>query len=179
MDLQGKSVLVTGAARRVGRAIALRLAEGRPHLLLHYHRSRAEAEEVAALAEKKGARATLFPASFDDSAGVRGLIDAIRRAGLGVDVLVNNASIFGRVPLEAIDEAHWDAMHMVNAKAPFLLAQAFGPEMKRRGAGKIVNIADVSAENPWKSYLAYCASKAALLNVTRGLAKALAPEVQV
>lgn len=180
MILQGKTALVTGAARRVGRAIARALARREANLLLHYGRSGSEARRLAAeLSSLYGVKAQVLQADLAKPAQVRRLArEALRKAGT-VHALVNNASIYERTPLERADERAWDAHMAVNARAPFLLAKALAPAMRRAGEGKVVNVADWAGLRPYAGYLPYCASKAALLCVSAALAKALAPEVQV
>lgn len=174
MRLAGKVALVTGAARRVGRVIARRLGERGARLALHYRGSRREAESLA----RELGGAELFQADLADARQVARLAKEVLSRFKRVDVLINNASIYEETPLPASAEA-WDAHMAVNARAPWLLAQALAPAMRRAGAGKIVNIADWAGLRPYPSYLPYCASKAALLCVSDALAKAYAPEVQV
>jgi len=96
-----------------------------------------------------------------------------------LDVLINNASTFERVPLEDLTARDWQQTFAVNAVAPVVLARAAAPHLRQHGAGRIVNLVDIAAERPWENYLAYCASKAALVCLTRGLAKTLAPDITV
>ncbi|HEU5393715.1 MAG TPA: SDR family oxidoreductase, partial [Candidatus Methylomirabilis sp.] len=96
-----------------------------------------------------------------------------------LDILVNNAAVFPRTPLGEVTAEGWDAIFAVNLRAPFLLAQAAAPLMHQGGGGRIVNLADISAERPFPGYIPYCVSKAGLIALTRGLAKALAPDVLV
>jgi len=180
MNLEGKAVLITGAARRIGRAIAGRLAGRGARLALHYHRSRAEAVSLQReLISRHRVPCELFKADLSDSAQTRRLAaQALKRFGR-IDVLVHNASIYERTPVGAAKEAAWDAHMNINARAPFFLSQALAPAMRKAGAGKIIHIADWSAHRPYADYAPYCASKAALLCVNKALARALAPEIQV
>lgn len=183
MNLYGKNVLITGAARRIGRAIALRLAKQRANLLIHYRDSKKEALSLKKQAEAWGAKVSLFREDFSVPRGMQGRVrkfvkKIVRQAG-NIDVLVNNASIFYPTPLVSLTERDWDDFLTVNLKAPFFLSQAVGEGMLKRKSGKIINLLDWTAERPGGEYLPYCVSKAGLLAATRGMAKALAPHVQV
>ena len=179
MELLGKTALVTGGAKRIGKAIALALAREGMNLLLHYHHSLREAKETQREAECLGAGVHLLQADLGSFAGVQRLLRKSFQASAEIQVLVNNASIFYPTPLGRIREKDWDPFFDVNLKAPFFLSQAVGLKMFKRKQGKIINLIDWTAFRPKTSYLPYCASKAALAAVTEGLAKALAPHVQV
>jgi NAD(P)-dependent dehydrogenase (short-subunit alcohol dehydrogenase family) len=179
VNLEGRTALVTGAARRLGRATALRLAARGARVAVHYGRSAAEAEAVAAEIRAGGGTAVTVAADLADPGAVIGLGEAVTAALGPVDVLVNNASRYVRTPLAHLDEAEWDAHLDVNLKAPYLLAVTLGRSMVARGSGKIVNIADIAARRPFRHYLPYSVSKAGLVALTRGLARELAPAVQV
>jgi pteridine reductase len=179
MELKDKVALVTGAARRVGRTIALRLAGRGAKLAVHYNRSRAEADQVVAEIERAGGHARAFGANLERVAEIDRMTAEVMAAFGRIDVLVNCASIFYRRPLEELTERDWDLNLDVNLKAPFFLAKAAGLAMRRQGAGKIVNIGDWAGIRPYNNYLPYTVSKSGLIGLTRALAKALAPEVQV
>ncbi|MBI4346429.1 MAG: SDR family oxidoreductase [Elusimicrobia bacterium] len=180
MRLQGKVALVTGAARRVGRAVALALAQRGAKLALHYHRSRAEAQRLAGEVEGSfGREAALFAADLADVRAVERLAAAVLRRFGAVHVLVNNASVYERTRLGETDRRRWDAHLDTNLRAPFFLSQAIGLAMKENGEGKIVNVADWAGRRPYADYIPYCVSKAGLLCLNAALAKALAPQVQV
>jgi pteridine reductase len=179
MDLSGRTALVTGGARRIGRAITTALAARGARVAVHYGTSAADAERVVAEVRAAGGVAEAFAADLADAAAVLALANDVG-ARLGpVDVLVNNASVFYRTPLADLGEREWDHNLDVNLKAPYLLSLRLGRAMRERGAGKIVNIGDAGAERPYRDYLPYCVAKAALATLTRGLAKLLAPAVQV
>ena len=179
MNVTGRLVLVTGAGRRIGRAIAERLALRGAKVAVHYHTSEAEAEAVVAAIRSRGGEAERFAADLADSAQIARLADTVS-ARLGpIDVLVNNAAVFYRTPFAELGEQAWDENIAVNLKAPYLLALRLGRVMQARGAGKIINIGDGGAVQPYRDHLPYCVSKAALVALTEGLAKALAPAVQV
>jgi len=179
MNLAGRTVLVTGAARRLGRAIAEDLASRGARLAVHYRHSAPEADAVVAGIRARGGTAEAFAADLaDPPAAERLAASVVERLG-PVDVLVNNASVYYRTPLDTLGAAEWDAVMMVNLRAPYLLAVILGRAMRERGAGKIVNLADIAAERPSPDYLPYGISKAGIVALTRGLARELAPAVQV
>ena len=172
MELEGKVALVTGAARRIGRAIALALAGAGADIALHFGRSGEEARRTADEIRAKNRRAELFPADLADPAQIERMFAAVAGTFGRLDVLVNNAAVYVRTPLEELTAEQWDAQIAVNARAPALcIRHAVG--LIGEG-GVIVNITDISAEKAWPGYPAYCASKAALLALTRSAAKALA-----
>jgi NAD(P)-dependent dehydrogenase (short-subunit alcohol dehydrogenase family) len=179
MNCAGRTVLVTGAARRLGRAIAEDLAGRGARVAVHYRTSTAEAEAVVAGIRTRGGIAESFAADLGEAGAPEDLAHAVV-AGLGpVDILVNNASVFFRTPIETLGEGEWDRVMTVNLKAPYLLSLTLGRAMRTRGAGKIVNLADIAAERPYQDYLPYSVSKAGIVALTRGLARELAPAVQV
>lgn len=180
MELYKKTALVTGAARRIGRAIALVLASEGMNLVLHYRSSRREAQETRKEAERYGVRVELVQSDLEKFSGIQRLIHAALKASSNrISLLVNNASVFYKTPLGRVREKDWDEIFAVNLKAPFFLSEAIGLRMFRQKEGKIINLADWTAYRPASRHLPYCASKAALVTLTKGMAKALAPFVQV
>ncbi|HEY2524914.1 MAG TPA: SDR family oxidoreductase [Candidatus Binataceae bacterium] len=179
MELKGKAALVTGAARRVGRTIAEHLAGRGAAVAVHYNRSRAEAEAVVAGIERAGGRAHPFGANLESVAEIERMVADVLKTFGRIDVLVNCASVFYRKPIEEVTEHDWDVNLDTNLKAPFFLSKFAGVAMRRQGAGKIVNIGDWAGIRPYNNYLPYTVSKSGLIGLTRALAKALAPEVQV
>lgn len=180
MKLQGKTVLVTGAGKRVGRAIALAFASQGARVAAHYHTSVTEAREVVDACKRLSqADAELFRADLGSAKGPQNLADAVGHRFGSLDVLVNSASIYERTPLALASVDEWDRHMAINARAPFFLAQALAPYLKRSGSGVVINIGDWSAHRPYAEWGPYCASKAALLCVNKSLARALAPEVRV
>jgi NAD(P)-dependent dehydrogenase (short-subunit alcohol dehydrogenase family) len=179
MELGGRWALVTGAAKRVGRSIALELAAHGANVVVHYHRSAEEAAATVRELAACGVRAAAVRADLARPAEIEALVrEAETRSG-GIAVLVNSAANYLRVPFDRLTEAVWDATLDTNLKAPFLLAWRLGLAMRARGGGRIVNIADWAGERPYRDYLPYCVSKAGLVGLTRALAKELAPEVTV
>ncbi|MCB1163230.1 MAG: SDR family oxidoreductase [Candidatus Latescibacteria bacterium] len=174
MELAGKRILVTGGAVRVGRAIALELAAAGAALLCHYHRSEDAARDLAATLDSRGQSVNLLREDLAAPGGAERLAAA---AG-PVDALVNSAAVFLPGRLGGVTEADWDLQLSLNLKSVFFLSQALGTAMRERG-GAIVNIADVAGQRPWPRYLAYSASKAGVIALTQGLARALAPAVRV
>ena len=179
MELSGRWALVTGAAKRVGRSIALALAERGANVVIHYSSSADEAAATVKAIEALGVRSFALRAELSRPDDVARLArEAEERAGR-VDVLVNNAANYIRAPFDRLTEAVWDASLDVNLKAPFLLSWHLGRTMKARGEGRIVNLADWAGERPYNDYLPYCVAKAGVICLTKALAKALAPEVLV
>ncbi|MCS6818133.1 MAG: glucose 1-dehydrogenase [Blastocatellia bacterium] len=179
MNLKGKGAIVTGAARRVGRAIALALAERGADVVVHYHRSEEDARETVREIEVRGVRALAVRADLGEVREIERLIEeAVRFLG-HLDVLVNNASVFFRTPFGSITEEQWDLNLDVNLKAPFFCAQYAARVMQQQGGGKIINIADWAGFRPYAGYIPYCVSKAGLIALTQVLAKTLAPTILV
>lgn len=175
----GKTVLVTGAAKRVGRAIAEDLHAAGANLVVHYRHARQDAESmVEAMNAARPGSAICCQADLQDSAALSALVgEAVARFGR-LDGLVNNASSFFPTPLGRIDEAAWDDLIGSNLKAPLFLTQAAAPYLAA-AQGAVVNITDIHAERPLAGYPLYCAAKAGLLGLTRALAVELAPAVRV
>lgn len=166
-DLAGKVVLVTGAARRIGRGIALRLAAEGARVAIHYHRS----EDQARLAAGQ-CGAVLFRANLENVAEIARMFAEVEERFGRLDGLVNNAARFTRRdPLE-ITEQDWDFIHSVNLKAVFFCCQGAARIMKKTGGGRIVNISSLGGIRPWTQHAHYCASKAGAIMLTRALAKA-------
>lgn len=179
MELAGRFALVTGAAKRVGRVVALELARRGAHVVVHYHTSAAQAADTVRELEGLGVRAFALHAELGRSDDVRRLArEAEARTG-GIALLVNCASNYLPAKFDALTEEIWDASLDVNLKAPFLLSWELGRAMRGRGEGCIVNVADWAAERPYRDYLPYCVSKAGVIALTKSLAKELAPAVRV
>jgi pteridine reductase len=177
--VQGKVVLITGGAKRVGAAICRRLHGAGASLMLHYRASAGEARLLQA--ELNGARAdsvALIQADLLDLKALPPLVErTVQRFG-HLDGLVNNASSFYATPIGEITAAAWDDLMGTNLRAPMFLAQAAAPAL-RKAQGAIVNIADIHAERPLKNYVVYSIAKSGLVALTRSLARELAPEVRV
>jgi NAD(P)-dependent dehydrogenase (short-subunit alcohol dehydrogenase family) len=179
MELDGKVALVTGAAKRLGRSLALALAERGAELVVHYHASEREAHELLAQLKRLGGKPIAVPGDVSRSADVDRIVEAAMQAFGRIEILVNSAAVFSRTPFATLAESDWDRILGVNLKGPFLLCRRVGEIMLRQGQGKILNLADIGGMKIWAEYLPYSVSKAGLIALTRGLAKALAPAVQV
>ena len=175
VSLAGRVVLVTGAAKRVGRGIALRLAREGARVAIHYQNSEAEAHKTAA--ECGGA--PLFQANLESVAEIERLFADVEQKIGRLDGLVNNAARFTRFDPLNITEADWDFIHSVNLKAVFFCCQQGARLMGKTGGGAIVNISSLGGIRPWAEHVHYCASKAGVIMLTRALAKALAPSIRV
>ncbi len=177
--MQAGAVLVTGAARRIGASIARTLHAAGARVVLHCHRSREQAERLAA--ELNGVRprsCIVIDADLLEPASLPKLVDAAAAVWGRLDGLVNNASSFYATPFGAIGEREWADLVGTNLRAPLLLAQAAAPRL-REAKGAIVNIVDIHAERPLPGFLVYSVAKAGLAGLTRALALELAPEVRV
>ena len=177
--LAGKSALVTGAARRVGAAIARELHAQGANVLIHHRASAAEARALAAsLNAARAGSAALAQAELRDTAELAGLVDRTVQAFGRLDILVNNASAFYPTPVGEITEAQWAELVGSNLQAPLFLSQAAAPQL-RRAHGLIVNIVDIHALRPLKRHTVYSITKAGLAMLTRALARELGPEIRV
>jgi len=177
--LGGQAALVTGAGRRIGRAIALRLAAEGARVAVHYGHSKDQASAVVAEIQAAGGEAFSIQAELtriDDIARLFG--EAERRFG-GLDILVNNAAVFSPTVLQEATEDQWDHVVDSNVKAQFFCAQRAAPLLTRSGRGRIVNFASLGGLLAWPKYTAYCVSKSGVIMLTRCLARELAPTVTV
>lgn len=179
MNLKGRVALVTGSAKRLGRAISLGLAEQGCNLALHYRTSASEGRSLRRKVREKDVAADLFQADLESSHQIEGLVQEVENRFGRIDILINNASLFYRTPWGEIQEPDWDVLMRVNVKAPFLLSQAVSNLMLHAEGGKIIHLTDIGGLDPWSGYIPYCVSKAALIALTVGMAKALAPTIQV
>jgi pteridine reductase len=177
VQLRGRVALVTGAGRRVGQAIAVALGARGARVAVHYRGSAAGAEETAGLVAAAGGDAALFQADLGEGAAPARLVDAVAERMGGLDVLVNSAAVMERTPVGTVTVEAWDAMFALNLRAPFFAAQAAAARMPRGGA--IVNIADLAAFETWPGYVPHGISKAGVVQMTRALARVLAPAVRV
>jgi 3-oxoacyl-[acyl-carrier protein] reductase/pteridine reductase len=176
--LLGKSALVTGGARRVGRAIALALAQAGADVAITFRSSHAEAAETAREIESLGRRALAVECDVRFEASVREAVAAAVDSFGRLDLLVNNAAVFASAPLDTLTLDQWDAVFETNARGPFLVAREALPHL-RAAQGRIINIGSLGGIKAWAAHAHYCASKAALHSLTQAMAKAFAPEVCV
>ena len=173
-SLEGKLVLVTGAAKRIGRGIALRLSKEGARVIVHYSTSEAEARRTA---EEVNAAAVLR-ADLALVPDIVRLFAEVREKFGALDGLVNNAARFTRIHPLDLTEQDWDFIHAVNLKSVFFCCQQGAKLMQERG-GRIVNISSLGGIRPWATAAHYCASKAGVIHMTRALAKAFAPRITV
>ena len=177
-NLQGKVALVTGAGKRIGRAVALRLARGGADVAVHFHRSEKDAREVVTEIERLGRKAVALQADLCDVAQITKLFKQAKDRFGRLDILVNSAANFLHARFEDVSEKVWDEALDTNLKGPFFCAQAAAPLLKET-RGVIINFADIGGILPWTGYIPHCAAKAGVIMLTKCLAKALAPEVRV
>jgi NAD(P)-dependent dehydrogenase (short-subunit alcohol dehydrogenase family) len=176
--LKGKTVLITGAARRIGRCIALALAEHGANVAITYLASQREAEETVRALAAHDTDALAVRCDLRDPEDIQQAVDSVV-ADLGqLDLLVNNAGIFESQALEEISVEQWDAMFATNTRAPFLVAKAAHPHLKI-AKGRIINLGSLGGLHPWSTHAHYCTSKAALHMLSKTMAKAWAPEISV
>ncbi|MGA7853786.1 MAG: 3-oxoacyl-ACP reductase family protein [Candidatus Acidiferrales bacterium] len=177
--LEGQVALITGAAKRIGRSIALRLAADGADIVVNYASSKPEAEELVAELKSSGRRATAIQADVSHRSDVQKLFSAAENEFGRLDILVNNSGTFFAAKFEALTEDQWDHILNVNLKSQFLCAQSAAPIMKRQGRGRIINLSSLGGLLPWPAYTHYCVSKAGCIMLTRCLARALGPEILV
>ncbi len=177
-SLEGQVALVTGGARRVGKAIVLALAARGADIVIHYNSGAADADETARQVRARGVRAATLQGDLSDVTTASEL-PALAHAQFGrLDLLVNSAAMMLRTPIGAVTPTEWDAMFALNLRAPFFVAQAAAPLLREHG-GAIVNLADLAAYETWPAYVPHAITKAGIVQLTRGLARALAPEIRV
>lgn len=183
MELAGRAALVTGAGRRIGQAIAVGLARSGCDVAVHYHGSPEGAAATAREVTAAGRRAELLPADLRDASAAQALAGRAAaalggRGGGRLDVVVNSAAIMVHQPVDTVTPESWDATLDLNLRACFFVTQGAVPYL-RAAKGKVVNLADVAAFEPWPGYIPHCVSKAGVVMLTKALARALAPDVAV
>jgi len=179
MELKDKNILITGGAIRIGRAITTSLARGNAHVFCHYNSSEEAALELQSEIERAGLKLDLIQADLRKLDNIERMIDTVVQKGGSIDILVNNAAVFFRTPLGTVTEEEWDTLFDINLKNPFFCAQYAGTFMRQQGYGKIINIGDTSGIIPWPGFIPYGLTKSGIIAMTKGLARTLAPEVQV
>ena len=177
--LQNQVILVTGAGRRMGRVIAMTLARAGADLVVHYNESKEGALACVREIEAMGNKAMAVRADVSRPQQVAAMFQAVEKRFRRLDVLVNNAGIFFPATWDKLAEDDWDRVLGTNLKGAFFCAQAAARIMQRQGRGRIVIISSLGGLQAWPDYIHYCASKAGLISLTRSLAKALAPHIQV
>jgi NAD(P)-dependent dehydrogenase (short-subunit alcohol dehydrogenase family) len=177
--LEGQVALVTGASKRIGRSIALRLAADGASIAVNYRTSQAEAEAVVREIQALGVKAVAIQADVSRRAEVATLFAAVEKEFSRLDILVNNAGEFFAAEFEDITDEQWDGIMNANLKSQFFCAQAATPIMRRQGRGRIINLASLGGLLAWPAYTHYCVSKAGVIMLTRCMAGALAPDILV
>ncbi|PYX85498.1 MAG: short-chain dehydrogenase [Acidobacteria bacterium] len=176
--LRGKTVLITGAARRLGRAFALKMAQAGADIAITFLNSSREAQHTVVDLAGFGVRAVALRCDVRDEKSVRETIKEMVKELGGIDILVNNAANYETVEFEKITLRQWDEMFASNTRGPFLVSREALKELRKR-RGKIINLGSLGGLRPWADHAHYCTSKAALIMLTRVMAKALAPEITV
>ncbi len=178
-SLAGKVALVTGAGKRIGRSVALRLAAEGADVVVNYRTSKEEADDVVKQIAAMGRRAVAIEADVAKKAEVTALFAAVEKQFGRLDILVNNVGMFFSAKFEDLTEEQWDRILNTNLKSQFLCSQAAAPMLRRSGQGRIINFASLGGLLAWPLYTHYCVSKAGVIMLTRCLARALAPEITV
>jgi NAD(P)-dependent dehydrogenase (short-subunit alcohol dehydrogenase family) len=176
--LTGKVALVTGGAKRLGRASALALAEAGADVAITFLKSGADAGKTVKASQKTGVRALSVRCDVTDPKSVAAAVKAVVKKFGGIDILVNNAGNYETVAFEDLTVQQWDAIFASNVRGPFLVSQAALKFLRKR-QGRIINLGSLGGLRPWASHAHYCSSKAALHMLTKVMAKALAPEIAV
>lgn len=179
MEIKGRTALVTGSAVRVGRQICLTLAERGANIVVNYRSSAGPAAQLVDTLVDMGVGALAIQADVSQGEDITQLRSEAEAAFGHVDILVNNASIFPKTPIERITERDWDESIAVNLKGPFLCCLEFGREMAKNDGGAIVNLADWAAFRPYRDYLPYLTAKGGIVTMTKAFAVELAPKVRV
>jgi NAD(P)-dependent dehydrogenase (short-subunit alcohol dehydrogenase family) len=177
-NLHHKTALVTGAAKRIGRSLALSLAAAGADVAITYSASKAEAQATVDALKKHSVRAMAVQCDVRSLESVQTAVGAVGKEFGRLDILVNNAGTFETAVLESISLAQWDKMFETNTRGPFLVAQAAYPHL-HHARGRIINIGSLGGLHPWATHGHYCTSKAALHMLTQTMAKAWAPEIRV
>jgi NAD(P)-dependent dehydrogenase (short-subunit alcohol dehydrogenase family) len=178
-SLDGQVALVTGAARRIGRAVAIRLAAEGARVAVHYRSSQVEAMDAVAEIARAGGEAVALQAELTRVPEIEAMLARVEQTFGRLDILVNNAGIFLPTPVGRTEESQWDSVLDTNLKAQFFAAQCAAPLLARSGNGRIINFASLGGLLAWPNYTAYSISKAGVMMLTRCLARALAPAVTV
>lgn len=178
MELRGRVALVTGAGRRLGRAMAAALASRGMTLAIHHHASSAGAIELRDEIVRSGGRAVCFPADLTDASAAQALPQRVVRELGGLDVLVNSAAVMRRLRFDETTPEQWDAILDLNLRSIFFCTQGAAPAL-RAARGKVVNLADLSGVQPWPGFAAHSISKAGVVMLTKVMARSLAPDVTV
>lgn len=176
--LQGKTVLITGGARRLGRAIAMACAESGANVAITYLRSKDEAQSTLEEVQAFGVKSLAVKCDVHSEASIQKAVAAVVKKFNAIDVLINSAGVFETAPLADITLEQWDNVFATNVRGPFLVSQRCLPAL-RKSRGRIIHLGSLGGIKPWITHAHYCSSKAALHMLTQVMAKALAPEIAV
>lgn len=179
MDPRGKIALVTGAGRRLGRAMALALGEAGADVIVHYGSSRSGAEQTAEAVRGMGRESWTAQADLGEVGEIESLFRWVEEEPRRLDILINSAALFERQPIDEVTSEDWDRGLAVNLRAPFFATQRAARLMRRSAEGAVVNLVDLSGMTPWRGYTVHGISKAGLIFLTRAAARELGPEVRV
>ncbi len=179
MQLEGKIALITGAGHRLGKAIALALADQGCDLMIHFKEAQADAAKTAEQAQSLGVRAAVVQADLSHTDGVHEVFRSLDSAYGGIDLLANSAAILERQDILEVDENDWQRTVGLNLKGAFFVLQEAARRMRSKGGGTIVNISDTAAHRPWIEFPLHSISKAGLEMLTKVAASALAPDIRV
>jgi 3-oxoacyl-[acyl-carrier protein] reductase/pteridine reductase len=177
-DLKGKTVFITGAARRLGKAIALAMAQAGANVAFTFRSSSNGADQTLREIEAKGVQALAFHCDLRRPESAKDAVKTVLKRFGQIDLLINNAGVFETANIEEISADQWDEVFAVNVRAPFLVSQSCIPSL-RSARGRIINMGSLGGQKPWTTHAHYCSSKAALHMLTQVMAKALAPEIAV
>lgn len=177
-DLKGKTVFITGGARRLGRAMALAMARSGANVAFTYRSSASEATQTVKEIQSTGGQALAFECDLRRPASAGDVVKNVLKHFGQIDLLINNAAVFETANLEEITAEQWDEVFAVNVRAPFLVSQSCIPAL-RSSRGRIINLGSLGGQKPWATHAHYCSSKAALHMLTQVMAKALAPDIAV
>ncbi|MEJ5172431.1 MAG: SDR family NAD(P)-dependent oxidoreductase [Hydrogenothermaceae bacterium] len=178
MNIKGKTALITGSAKRIGRDIAINLAKDGSDIVIHYNSSDLEANSLKREIEALGVKAYTFKADLTDEDQLKKFVEDVLNT-VHIDILINNASLYYSTPLETATFEDLDRFYAIHVKAPFYLSKILGKKMYERKEGRIINIVDYSAILPYPDYTPYTISKGAMLTMTKAFAKEFAPYVLV
>ncbi|HEX3155216.1 MAG TPA: SDR family oxidoreductase [Candidatus Angelobacter sp.] len=177
-DLKGKTVFITGAARRLGKAIAFAMAQAGANVAFTFRSSSNEADQTSKEIKAKGVQALAFECDLREPKSAKGAVKNVLKHFRQIDVLINNAGVFETANIEEITADQWDEVFAINVRAPFFVSQSCIPSLRSTN-GRIINMGSLGGEKPWATHAHYCSSKAALHMLTQVMAKALAPEIAV
>lgn len=177
-SLNGHRVLITGGARRIGRALVMAFAQAGARVAFTYRNSQREAEDTLNSLPNNGGNAMALRMDVRDPESVREAVNTVAEDLGGLDILINNAGSFEKAALESLTVEQWDAMQQTNTRGPFLVSQAAHPHLKK-SAGRIISLGSLGGEHAWVTHPHYCVSKAGVHMLTEVMAKAWAPEIAV